>query len=68
MFIHPPPDQTQTKQQMGATQWVCLTHIINKNKKYLSSGNTFLLQRVYAFITLFVVALRGGIEGEINSD
>lgn len=69
LFIHPPPNQTLTKQQMWTavyqitTQSVCLTHK-RSNEKYLSTCNTFLLQWVYTFITFFLVALKGGIEGK----
>lgn len=69
LFIHPPPNQTQTKQQMCTavyqitTQSVCLTHK-RSNETYLSICNTFLLQWVYTFITFFLVALKGGNEGK----
>lgn len=68
LFVHPPPNQTNktTDANRSLSDYnpvsVYDTYKKKNNEKYLSTGNSFLLQRVYTFITLFLVALNGGIE------
>lgn len=67
LFIHPPPNQTNkttdANHSLSDYNSVSVFDTYKKNnEKYLSTGNTFLLQRVYTFITLFLVALKGEIE------